>query len=435
MTTEPNGVAGPETVPAAGAVATRSAFISYASPDKTKAFDIAGTLEARGLSCWIAPRDVRPGQEYGEEIINGIRDSRCLVLVFSAAANQSAMVRREVERAVSLNKPVFPVRIEEVLPARSLEFFVSATHWIDAWDGDVTAHITRLADEITDERRMSEVRGDLQRIRRRRQLPKQIGAAALVLAGVVTGVLLVDRESQQGGTATAESRWMEIAAAEAGIDLDGLGRDDFTVATKLGMASGLGTLVIGAPEALSGLIQRSALEYRVGNRPWKPVYYDSTGGLNIGYLDPKDMEARQPVQLRLNSATAQSAAVGRVYGPWEYDVDVQAQVNQVSGIANRPMLTKSIIGWQIDFSILEQLMKGARALRIGADPQRLTVRVEMIRPPSAAMSREEIRESAERGTAFADPATYAPFEKLDVVYTQVEFSDGTLGAVVANRAR
>src|SRR5262249_6016637 len=92
------------------------------------------------------------GVLYGEGIVEGINNSRCLGLVLSASANGSQMVRREVERAVAGNKPVFPVRIEEVLPARSLEFFVSATHWIDAWQGALTEHVERLADELQDER-------------------------------------------------------------------------------------------------------------------------------------------------------------------------------------------------------------------------------------------------------------------------------------------
>ena len=37
------------------------AFISYSSKDKTIADAVCARLEARGIRCWIAPRDVRPG--------------------------------------------------------------------------------------------------------------------------------------------------------------------------------------------------------------------------------------------------------------------------------------------------------------------------------------------------------------------------------------
>ena len=125
-----------------------SAFISYATADKAKAEEICAYLEGRGLRCWIAPRDVRAGREYANEIIDGIERAPVLVLVLSAAANESKFVRREVERAVTKGDPVIPVRIENVMPSTALELFVSATHWIDAWSGDFAAHMDRLARDL-----------------------------------------------------------------------------------------------------------------------------------------------------------------------------------------------------------------------------------------------------------------------------------------------
>jgi hypothetical protein len=121
-----------------------TAFISYANPDQAKAEEIARSLEARELTCWIAPRDVRPGRPYGEEIIRGIERSGCLVLVLSEAANNSVFVAAEVERAVSNRKPVFTVRIDKVLPSAALQLFVSGTQWIDATAGRLGPHIDRL---------------------------------------------------------------------------------------------------------------------------------------------------------------------------------------------------------------------------------------------------------------------------------------------------
>ena len=127
-----------------------SAFISYASADKAKAEEICAYLEARGLRCWIAPRDVRAGREYANEIIEAIERAPALLLVLSAAANQSKFVRREVERAVTKGDPVISVRIENVMPSTALELFVSATHWIDAWSGDFAAHMDRLVRDLSE---------------------------------------------------------------------------------------------------------------------------------------------------------------------------------------------------------------------------------------------------------------------------------------------
>jgi hypothetical protein len=101
-------------------------------------------LEQRGFKCWVAPRDVRPGHSYGDEIIRAIERSRCFILALSKASNESPFVAREVERAISKRKPIFPVRIEDVEPSSSLELFISSTQWIDAFaDGD--SPIDRLA--------------------------------------------------------------------------------------------------------------------------------------------------------------------------------------------------------------------------------------------------------------------------------------------------
>jgi hypothetical protein len=124
-----------------------TAFISHAKPDQKRAQEIAASLERRGLKCWIAPRDVRPGQSYGDEIIRGIERSRCFVLILSKASNDSPFVAREVERAVSKRKPIFPIRVEEVVLSSALELFISSTQWIDAFpDGD--AEIARLANVL-----------------------------------------------------------------------------------------------------------------------------------------------------------------------------------------------------------------------------------------------------------------------------------------------
>ena len=76
-------------------------FISYSHLDKPVADAACATLESRGVRCWIAPRDVLPGDEYASALVGAIHSSRLLVLVFSSGANQSPQVLREVERAVS----------------------------------------------------------------------------------------------------------------------------------------------------------------------------------------------------------------------------------------------------------------------------------------------------------------------------------------------
>lgn len=107
-------------------------FISYAHDDAAIAKQICAELEGRRLRCWIAPRDVPPGTEWAEAVVTAIGASRAFLLVFTALANDSPQVLREVERAVHRRRLLIPFRVELVPFTKSLEYYLSACHWIDA---------------------------------------------------------------------------------------------------------------------------------------------------------------------------------------------------------------------------------------------------------------------------------------------------------------
>lgn len=123
-------------------------FISYSSKDKPYADAVCARLEQRGIRCWIAPRDVIPGMAYGEAIIDAIHDCRLMVLVFSSNANTSNHIAKEVERAVSQGKPIVPFRIENVMPGRSLDYFIGSVHWLDAITPPFEQHLDNLATTV-----------------------------------------------------------------------------------------------------------------------------------------------------------------------------------------------------------------------------------------------------------------------------------------------
>jgi len=123
-------------------------FVSYASGDKPVADAVCATLESHGIRCWIAPRDVLPGIHYGEAIIDAIHECRIMVLVFSSKANLSGHIPKEIERAVSQGVTVMPLRIEDVAPAKSLDYFIGSVHWLDALTPPLELHLQRLAANV-----------------------------------------------------------------------------------------------------------------------------------------------------------------------------------------------------------------------------------------------------------------------------------------------
>ena len=127
---------------------SHAVFISHSSADKRAADAACALLEAGGIKCWIAPRDIRPGSDWGESIITAIEQTRIMLLLLSKQANSSPQIRREVERAVNRSIVIIPVRLENVMPARSLEFFLSTSHWMDAFPPPFENHLENLTRTI-----------------------------------------------------------------------------------------------------------------------------------------------------------------------------------------------------------------------------------------------------------------------------------------------
>ena len=129
--------------------ASSDVFISYASQDATVAISIVETLEKAGLTCWIALRDVVPGEFYAGAIVHAIDATKAIVLVLSENATTSQHVLREVERASSRRHPVITLRIDLSPVPADLEYFINTSHWLDASVSGVENALPKLVDAVT----------------------------------------------------------------------------------------------------------------------------------------------------------------------------------------------------------------------------------------------------------------------------------------------
>jgi hypothetical protein len=110
----------------------KSVFISHASKDAALARQVSTQLEAKGVPCWIAPRDIQAGKNFNVAILSAIENCTVMLLILSEAANQSDHVMVELERAFNYKKVLIPLRVREVLPSKKLEYFISSAQWVDA---------------------------------------------------------------------------------------------------------------------------------------------------------------------------------------------------------------------------------------------------------------------------------------------------------------
>ena len=90
-------------------------ILSSAIPrlDKPIADAVCAGLEGRGIRCWIAPRDILPGVNYQEGIIDAINSTKIMVLILSSHANESPHVIREATIAMSKKVIIIPFRIDD----------------------------------------------------------------------------------------------------------------------------------------------------------------------------------------------------------------------------------------------------------------------------------------------------------------------------------
>jgi hypothetical protein len=76
-----------------------SVFISYSTKDQEFADRLYADLQARGVRCWFAPRDIQGGRKVHEQIDEAIRIYDKLVLILSDASMNSPWVKTEIANA------------------------------------------------------------------------------------------------------------------------------------------------------------------------------------------------------------------------------------------------------------------------------------------------------------------------------------------------
>jgi len=124
-----------------------SVFISHSSRDRKIAETLCHALETRGIGCWISSRDIAPGQNFQEAIVKALRSCRAMLMVFTANANNSDEIKKELALASQNHLAVIPVRVEDVVPTDAFAYEFATRQWVDVfkdWDASIerlTAHV------------------------------------------------------------------------------------------------------------------------------------------------------------------------------------------------------------------------------------------------------------------------------------------------------
>lgn len=122
-------------------------FISYSHKDAYIADAVCNRLESSGIRCWYAPRNIQPGHEWAEDIVDALEISKIMVLIFTDSSNVSTQVKREVSTAVSSGVTIIPFKCTDSEPSGGMQYFLSTLHWLDAMTDPLETSIGRLNEE------------------------------------------------------------------------------------------------------------------------------------------------------------------------------------------------------------------------------------------------------------------------------------------------
>ncbi|NCD18384.1 MAG: toll/interleukin-1 receptor domain-containing protein [Actinobacteria bacterium] len=123
---------------------TQVVFISHSSMDAETARELADALRSRGMDPWLASERVTPGGYYASEITRAIAQADAVVVLLSRASITSPQVKREVDSAVSADRPLIPLDLHGIRTLSELpdewQYLLRLTQWHRHTHASDTAH-------------------------------------------------------------------------------------------------------------------------------------------------------------------------------------------------------------------------------------------------------------------------------------------------------
>jgi TIR domain len=123
-------------------------FISYSRRDQEFVTRLAGDLDRQVVGVWFDQSDIQVGQQWHDEILDGIRACKALILVLSPDAAESRYVREELNKALELGKPVIPILYRPAKWTGEFESLVKEVQTLDLRSGSYTENFQKLVDGL-----------------------------------------------------------------------------------------------------------------------------------------------------------------------------------------------------------------------------------------------------------------------------------------------
>ena len=208
-------------------------FISYSTKNKDIADAIVNRLEESGISCWYAPRNIEPGQEWVSAIRDALNAAKVFVLILTDESNGSRQVMNEVALAFNAAKTMVPVRLTNAEMNAELEYYLTRVHWMDGTNIHFGECLELLQKQVASILQNQETvsaaphpaavgrtrHTSITYVDKKTKILFGIGIAVLAVLCIGLGVLLgKGKNAKTGGDeiSTTESQGREVARAEDG---------------------------------------------------------------------------------------------------------------------------------------------------------------------------------------------------------------------------
>ena len=127
---------------------SKEIFISYSRRDQEFVTRLASDLDAQVAGVWFDQSAIQAGEKWHDEIMEGIRECKAFILVLSPDAAESKYVREEINKALELGKPIFPIVYRPGRWSGELQELVKEIQTLDLRSGSYTYNFQKLVDGL-----------------------------------------------------------------------------------------------------------------------------------------------------------------------------------------------------------------------------------------------------------------------------------------------
>lgn len=120
-------------------------FVSYAHKDNEKVLDLIKLLKRKMCRIWY-DEGLTPGGSWNDDLANHISKCECLIIIITNNSIQSQYVKSELNYAISLNKKIYPVFLENVELPAGLAMMLGTTQYI--YINDLESETNKLIDSL-----------------------------------------------------------------------------------------------------------------------------------------------------------------------------------------------------------------------------------------------------------------------------------------------